>query len=81
MPNKVAYQRDTDLEKDVSSEPLDKDGKVLHEDLLNPKVLKAQYAVRGELYLRGEELRQQGKQIIATNSELMHSSSRSCSCI
>lgn len=47
----------------------EKDGKVLHPDLLNPKVLKAQYAVRGELYLRGQELQQQGREIIFTNGE------------
>jgi len=61
--------KDTDQQRDVSSAPpLDKDGKVLHGDTLNPRVLKAQYAVRGELYLKGEELRAQGKEIIATNT-------------
>ena len=78
MPQKAAYQtaqQDIVMQKD-SCEPLDKDGKVLHEDLMNPKVLKAQYAVRGELYLRAEELRGQGKQIIATNSELHVASAR-----
>ena len=44
-----------------------KDGKVLHPDLLNDSVLKTQYAVRGELYLRAEELRKAGKEIIFTN--------------
>uniref|UniRef100_A0A7R9Z8F2 Aminotransferase class I/classII large domain-containing protein n=1 Tax=Chlamydomonas euryale TaxID=1486919 RepID=A0A7R9Z8F2_9CHLO len=44
-----------------------KDGKVLHPELLNADVLKTQYAVRGELYLRAEQLRQQGKEIIFTN--------------
>lgn len=46
----------------------DIDGKVMHHDLLNEKVKEAQYAVRGELYLRGEELRKEGKEIIFTNS-------------
>jgi hypothetical protein len=46
-----------------------KDGKTLHPELLNLNVQKAQYAVRGELYLRAEELRQQGKEIIFTNGE------------
>eukprot|EP00882_Tetradesmus_deserticola_P025410 GHRQ01027911.1.p1 GENE.GHRQ01027911.1~~GHRQ01027911.1.p1 ORF type:complete len:121 (-),score=18.12 GHRQ01027911.1:97-459(-) len=46
----------------------EKDGKVLHPDLLNPRLLKAQYAVRGELYLRAEELKKE-KQIIYTNGE------------
>jgi len=70
MPQKAAYQtsqQEIVMQKD-SCEPLDKEGKVLHEDTMNPKVLKAQYAVRGELYLRAEELRGQGKQIIATNT-------------
>lgn len=47
----------------------DIDGKVLHVDLLNPKVKEVQYAVRGELYLRGQELKAEGREIIATNSE------------
>jgi hypothetical protein len=42
---------------------------VMHRDLLNANVLKAQYAVRGELYLKAEELKEQGRKIIATNSE------------
>ena len=42
---------------------------VLHPDLLNPEVLKTQYAVRGELYLRAEQLRQAGKEIIFTNGQ------------
>ncbi|KAG1680369.1 hypothetical protein FOA52_015460 [Chlamydomonas sp. UWO 241] len=43
------------------------DGKVCHPSLLNANVLKTQYAVRGELYLRAEELRMEGKEIIFTN--------------
>eukprot|EP00955_Chlamydomonas_euryale_P110425 366000-Chlamydomonas_euryale.AAC.7 len=45
----------------------EKEGKVMHPDLLNESVVKTQYAVRGELYLRGEQLRQAGKEIIFTN--------------
>lgn len=48
--------------------PAEKDGKVLHPDLLNPRLLEAQYAVRGELYLRAEELKK-SKEIIYTNGE------------
>ncbi|WIA15746.1 hypothetical protein OEZ85_002361 [Tetradesmus obliquus] len=44
----------------------EKDGKVLHPDLLNPRLLEAQYAVRGELCLRAEELKKT-KEIIYTN--------------
>ncbi|CAL5229017.1 g12261 [Coccomyxa viridis] len=44
-----------------------KDGKVLHPELLNTNFVNAEYAVRGELYLKGEELRKQGKEIIFTN--------------
>jgi glutamate--glyoxylate aminotransferase len=47
-----------------------KDGKVLHPELLNNQVLKTQYAVRGELYLRAEQLRREGKPIIFTNCKL-----------
>lgn len=46
-----------------------KDGKVTHRDLLNPNVLKAQYAVRGELYNKAVELASQGKEIIYTNGK------------
>jgi hypothetical protein len=44
-----------------------KEGKVLHPELLNELVLATQYAVRGELYLRAEQLRKEGKDIIFTN--------------
>lgn len=47
----------------------EKEGKVLHPHLLNRNISKTQYAVRGELYLRAEQLRQQGKDIIFTNGE------------
>ena len=46
-----------------------KDGKVLHPELLNSAVLNIHYAVRGELYLRAEELRKAGKDIIFTNGQ------------
>ena len=49
-----------------------KDGKVLHPDLLNENMRKCQYAVRGELYLKAEELRQQGRDIILTNGNASH---------
>ncbi|KAF8057870.1 GGAT1 [Scenedesmus sp. PABB004] len=45
----------------------EKEGKVAHPDLLNPCLLEAQYAVRGELYLRAEELKRQQREIIYTN--------------
>jgi len=44
-----------------------KDGKVLHPELLNENMRSTQYAVRGELYLRAEQLRTEGKEIIFTN--------------
>nr|AFK37995.1 unknown [Lotus japonicus] len=34
---------------------------------INENVKKAQYAVRGELYLRASELQKEGKKIIFTN--------------
>jgi len=43
------------------------EGKVLHPDLLNENIRNTQYAVRGELYLKAEELRRAGKEIIFTN--------------
>eukprot|EP00798_Chlamydomonas_sp_ICE-L_P015020 gene15020-21092_t len=50
-----------------STNPNVKDGKVMHPELLNQNVLDTQYAVRGELYLRAEQLRKEGKEIIFTN--------------
>lgn len=50
-----------------SSRPNMKEGKVLHPDLMNENFVKAQYAVRGELYNRAQELSKQGKEIIYTN--------------
>lgn len=49
--------------------PSEKEGFVLHPDLLNPNLLEAQYAVRGELYLKAEELKKT-RDIIYTNGEL-----------
>jgi len=43
------------------------DGKIMHPSLLNRNVRETQYAVRGELYLKAEELRQKGMEIIFTN--------------
>ena len=42
---------------------------VLHPDLLNKNFTQAEYAVRGELYLKGEELRKQGREVIFTNGD------------
>ncbi len=52
-----------------------KEGKVLHPHLLNENVVKTQYAVRGELYLRAEQLRKEGKEIIFTNGALTQQTS------
>ncbi|KAK1415784.1 hypothetical protein QVD17_31571 [Tagetes erecta] len=41
--------------------------KALDYDQINENVKKAQYAVRGELYLRASELQKEGKKIIFTN--------------
>jgi hypothetical protein len=41
---------------------------VLHPDLLNPRLLEAQYAVRGELYLKAEQLKKT-RDIIYTNGQ------------
>jgi hypothetical protein len=43
---------------------------VAHPSLLNPDLLKAQYAVRGELYNKALELQKQGRDLIFTNGEL-----------
>jgi hypothetical protein len=50
-------------------------GKVMHLDLLNDNLKKTQYAVRGELYLRAEQLRKEGKDIIFTNGKPLSRSS------
>ena len=52
---------------EVQPQPNEKDGKVLHPDLMNECIKKTQYAVRGELYLRATELEAQGKEITYTN--------------
>lgn len=62
--------------KAAQPDPLDdlpnvRDGKVMHPDLLNENMKKTQYAVRGELYLRAEQLRQEGKEIIFTNGKIL----------
>lgn len=43
------------------------DGYVLHPSTINSNILKAQYAVRGELYNKAVELAGQGREIIYTN--------------
>jgi glutamate--glyoxylate aminotransferase len=43
------------------------DGYVLHPTTLNPDILKAQYAVRGELYNKAVDLAAKGREIIYTN--------------
>jgi hypothetical protein len=50
--------------------PHSKNGYVLHPDLISETVKKAQYAVRGELYLRAVELENAGMEITYTNSAL-----------
>lgn len=52
--------------KGVPPPESEKEGFVLHPDLLNPRLLEAQYAVRGELYLKAEELKKT-RDIIYTN--------------
>ena len=42
-------------------------GQVTHPECINENVKAAQYAVRGELYLKGEELRLAGREVIFTN--------------
>lgn len=59
LPSEATPSKDEDLHA--------KEGKVLHPHLLNENVVKTQYAVRGELYLRAEQLRKDGKEIIFTN--------------
>ncbi|GAB4818926.1 hypothetical protein N2152v2_005972 [Parachlorella kessleri] len=46
---------------------LTKDGYVLHPTTMNANLLKTQYAVRGEIYLKAQQLAAQGKEIIYTN--------------
>lgn len=55
----------------LESLPLLKLTQVLHPDLLNENFRRAQYAVRGELYLKGEELRKAGREIIFTNGTVV----------
>ena len=55
-----------------------KDGQAMHPDLLNPQVKRAEYAVRGELYLRAMELQKEGMKITFTNG--VPESWRFCRC-
>ncbi|RMZ57633.1 hypothetical protein APUTEX25_001833, partial [Auxenochlorella protothecoides] len=50
-----------------SPRPASKEGKAMHPDLLNDNILKTQYAVRGELYTRAQELAKSGGEVIYTN--------------
>ena len=50
-----------------SAQPAKVDGYVLHPTTLNENLLKAQYAVRGELYNKAVEMAAEGKDIIYTN--------------
>ena len=43
------------------------EGYALHPSTINADVLKAKYAVRGELYNRAQELAAEGRDIIYTN--------------
>lgn len=45
----------------------DVDGRVLHPSLMNERVKAVQYAVRGELYLRADQMRREGREVIFTN--------------
>ena len=49
---------------------------MLHPDLINANMKAAQYAVRGELYLKGEELRKAGRDILYTNGEFEEAEKR-----
>lgn len=52
-----------------SASAIKTDGYVLHPSTLNPNILKAQYAVRGELYNKAVELAAKGRDIIYTNGK------------
>ena len=45
------------------------DGYVLHPSTLNPNILKAKYAVRGDIYTKAQELAAEGREIIYTNGK------------
>ncbi|KAL4420157.1 hypothetical protein ABPG77_008293 [Micractinium sp. CCAP 211/92] len=52
---------------DAPTRPNELEGKVAHPSLLNEDLLKAQYAVRGELYMKAMDLQKAGKELIFTN--------------
>ena len=67
-PQEVSAAKDISTRWLSTAAPVNSiDGKVMHPDLLNDNLKKTQYAVRGELYLRAEQLRKEGKDIIFTN--------------
>ena len=54
---------------------------VMHPDLLNVNFRNAEYAVRGELYLKGAELKKAGRDIIFTNGKLVCCALRAACCL
>ncbi len=54
---------------EAPAKPNSQDGYVAHPSLLNSDLLKAQYAVRGELYNKALELQAQGRELIFTNGK------------
>lgn len=65
----------------VEPQPREKDGWVLHPDLLSPRLLAAHYAVRGELYLKAEELKKKVRQVVTecAASHICHCCALCCS--
>lgn len=57
----------TEAEAPPATRPNMKDGKVTHPDMMNANLVKAEYAVRGELYNRAQDLAKEGKEVIYTN--------------
>ena len=55
-----------------------REGKVAHPELLNENLRKAQYAVRGELYIKAMELQAQGRELIFTNGARRLGGARGC---
>lgn len=58
----------TTVSETATSRPNVKDGKVLHPDLMNERLVNAEYAVRGELYNKAVEMSKRGRHMIYTNS-------------
>lgn len=59
------------LPQPVEEDRHSKEGYVMHPELMNENLRKTQYAVRGEIYFKAQDLAAKGREIIYTNGKIM----------